>query len=89
MSLLIAYLDLRFTQTWEQIMSVLTDKIAEVQASQDEAIARVMEDVAAQQAEIDDLKTKVTTPEDIAALDAIQAKNDALDPIKPAVLPEG
>lgn len=82
------WLEFRLSQLKDQIMSEVTDKIAAVEKSQDEAIARVREDVAAQQAEIDDLKTKVTAPEDIAALDRIRAKNEALDPLKPAVLPE-
>lgn len=72
----------------EQIMSALSDKIAEIAASQDEAFDRVQADVADLQSQIDALKDKVTKPEDIAALDTIMAKNKAMDPYKPDVLPE-
>jgi hypothetical protein len=88
MGLLKDYLDLRLADLERTLMSQLSDKIAEVTRTQDEAIARVQEDVSDLQRQIDDLRTKVTTPEDIAALDAIQVKNEALDPISPVVLPE-
>jgi len=86
-NILESYLNLRFDKLKDQIMSELSDKIAQVQSSQDEALARVSEDVAGLQAQIDDLRTKVSTPEDIAALDAIDAKNRALDPVQPDTLP--
>jgi hypothetical protein len=86
-NILESYLNLRFDKLKDQIMSELSDKIAQVQSSQDDALARVSEDVAGLQAQIDDLRTKVSTPEDIAALDAIDAKNRALDPVQPDTLP--
>ena len=73
-------------------MSALSDKIAAVGSSLDAALARVDEDVQALVAKIAELQALVdaggATPDDIAALDALQAKLDALDPTKPAVLPE-
>jgi hypothetical protein len=73
-------------------MSVLSDKIAAVGVALDKALARVDEDVLALVAKIAELQALIdaggATPEDIAALDALQAKLDALDPTKPAVLPE-
>jgi hypothetical protein len=87
MSLLKDYIDLRFADLERTLMSQLSDKIAEVTRTQDEAIARVQEDVSDLQRQIDDLRTRVTTPEDIAALDAIQVKNEALDPISSTTLP--
>jgi len=71
-NILESYLNLRFDKLKDQIMSELSDKIAQVQSSQDDALARVSEDVAGLQAQIDDLRTKVSTPEDIAALDPVQ-----------------
>jgi hypothetical protein len=76
-----------FAQHQEELMSALSDKIAEVQSSVDESIVRVTEDVADLNAQIEALRQKVTTPEDIAALDAIKAKTDGLDPVQAATLP--
>lgn len=70
-------------------MSALSDKIAETTVAMDAAIARVQEDVAALRQQIADLETRVAqnpTPEDLAALDALKAKADALDPVVNAVL---
>jgi hypothetical protein len=89
MSVLKDYLDLRFQSFREQVMSEFSDKIAAVQNSADNSIARVEGDVRDLQTQIDELKGRVSTPEDMAALDKIQAKLDALDPVKPATLPEG
>lgn len=88
-ALLVDYLNRRFDEHWERLMSALSDQIAEVKTSTDESIARVQADVTDLQAQIDDLKAKVATPEDLAALDAIQARLDGLDPVKPTTLPEG
>jgi len=87
-NLWLEYLNLRLRDLKDAIMSELSDKIAEVKATQDEAITRVQSDVADLQAQIDDLRTKVTNPEDIAELDAIAAKNRALDPVQGDTLPE-
>lgn len=71
-------------------MSALSDKIAEVNAAVDAAIARVQSDVSALQAKIVELQAKVdagvATPEDIAALDAAKAKLNALDPTSDVTL---
>jgi len=71
-------------------MSVLSDKIVAVGVSLDAALARVDEDVQALTAKIAALQAIIdqggATPEDLAALDALQAKLDALDPTKPDVL---
>lgn len=86
-NILDSYLKLLVQTTKAEIMSELSDKIAEVRQTQDEAIERVRVDVSDLQTQIDELRAKVTTPEDIAALDAIAAKNRALDPVRPDVLP--
>lgn len=74
----------------EYNMSALSDKLAEVGAAVDAAIVRVQEDVVALRQQIADLEAKVSenpTPADMAALDALKAKADALDPVVSAVLP--
>ena len=72
-------------------MSQLSDAIAAVGASLEAALVRVDEDVQALQAKITELEALVAqgtaTPEDLAALAALQAKLDALDPTKPDTLP--
>jgi hypothetical protein len=72
-------------------MSALSDKLSDVGASLDAAIGRVQEDVVALQTRITELEALVAaggaTPEDLAKLDELKAKLDALDPIKPATLP--
>lgn len=72
-------------------MSELSDKITSVGASLDAAIARVQEDVTALHTKIAELEAMVAagtaTAEDMAALDMLRAKLDALDPVKPDVLP--
>jgi chromosome segregation ATPase len=95
-----------------RIMSVLSDKIAEVNdaidasnLAADEAIARVKDDVDDLREEVATLTAKVAelqaavdagtaTPEDLAALDMLKAKQsdlkgklDALDPTISATLP--
>ena len=73
-----------------EIMSAISDKIAAANTSVDAALARVQEDVATLNAKIAELEAKVQenpTPEDLAALDELRAKVDALDPVKPATLP--
>lgn len=76
-----------------RLMSVLSDKIAETNASFDAALGRVQGVVDALNAKVADLKVDVArgvaAPEDLAALDALRDRIDALDPTKPAVLPEG
>ena len=73
------------------IMSVLSDKIADVGASVDAAATRVQEDVATLQQQIADLEAQVSqgtaTPEDLAALDALKVKLDQIDPLTPTTLP--
>lgn len=81
------YLRLKFLELKDQIMSQITEKLDALKASQDAAVIRVTEDVASLQAQIDELRTQVTTPEDIAKVDAMQAVADALDPVKDATLP--
>jgi hypothetical protein len=85
------YLDLRFQALEEKIMSQITDKVAEINVSLDAALVRVQEDVDALKAQVADLEAKVAggvaTPEDLAVLDALKARIDALDPTSPAVLP--
>ena len=75
-----------------RLMSVLSDKIAETNASFDAALGRVQGDVEDLNNQVADLKIKVeqgaVTPEDLAALDTLRDRIDALDPTKPAVLPE-
>ena len=74
----------------EAAVSALSDKIAAVEKSVDDAIARVQEDVATLQTKIDELQAKIdegtATPEDIAALDRLQAKANALDPVQSSTL---
>ena len=66
-------------------------KIAETNASFDAALGRVQGVVDALNAKVADLKVDVArgvaAPEDLAALDALRDRIDALDPTKPAVLP--
>ena len=73
------------------IMSVLSDKIDAATKSVDAAITRVQTDVEKLSTKITELEKTVAagtaTPEDLAALDALKAKVDALDPTTPTVLP--
>lgn len=75
----------------ESQMSKLSDKLDEVGASLDAAISRVQEDVNDLQLKIAELQALVdaggATPEDEAKLDALKARLDAIDPVKPATLP--
>jgi predicted nucleic acid-binding Zn-ribbon protein len=77
----------------EALVSALSDKIAEVKAAVDAAVGRVQSDVAALNARIDDLQAKVdaggATPEDMAMLDELKAKVEAIDPTSSTVLPGG
>lgn len=76
----------------ETAVGELADKIAKVGESLDKAVGRVQEDVDKLNARVAELQAKIDSgaadPADIAALDALQAKIDALDPTKPDVLPE-
>ena len=73
-------------------MSVLSDKIASVGVALDKALARVDEDVLALVQKIVELQALVdaggASAEDLAALELLKSKLDALDPTKPDVLPE-
>jgi hypothetical protein len=75
----------------ETAVSALSDKIAKLTEATDKALARVQVDVDKLNATIAELKVKVeegtATPEDIAALEAVEAKLNALDPTVDAVLP--
>lgn len=81
-----------FNQFQEVIMSLLSDKIAELNTSVDAAVQRVQDDVTAFGVKIADLEAKVAagsaSPAEIQALDDLKAKIDAIDPTKPEVLPE-
>jgi hypothetical protein len=81
----------RLSRKADQLMTALSDKIAEVNTHADAAAQRVLDDVATLNAKIDELKTEVAggtaTPEDIAALDALEKKIDGIDPAKPAPPP--
>jgi hypothetical protein len=76
----------------EEIMSILTEKLAELNSSFDAALARVQDDVDTLNAEVAELKIKIengtATPDEIAALDTLRARIDALDPTSPTTLPE-
>jgi len=71
-------------------MSDLSDKIKALETSVDAALARVQVDVDAFKAKIAELEAKVAagtaTPEDLAALEAMKAKVDALDPTSETTL---
>jgi multidrug resistance efflux pump len=73
-------------------MSELGDKIATLDAAVESASVRIQEDVATWEAErkrLQDLiDAGIGSPEDLVALDAVIQKINALDPTKPAVLPE-
>lgn len=82
----------RFATTLESlIVSKLTDKLDAIEKSVDAAIGRVQDDVTALNTKVADLQKLVdsggATPEDIARMDALQARVDAIDPVKPDVLP--
>ncbi len=67
----------------------LTAALDALDASLSSATARIQEDVAALQAEIEALKARDTvTPEEMARIAELQARLDAIDPVKPATLPE-
>ena len=75
----------------ELIMSVLSDKLAAVNASLDAAVARVQSDVAGLTQQIATLQALVdggaATPDELQALDDLKAKLDAIDPSSPQTLP--
>lgn len=75
----------------EDRMSQLSDRIAAAESALDAAIARVQSDVTDQGAEIARLKELVAngsaTQEDLDRLDVLTQKLNALDPVKPDVLP--
>lgn len=88
----------RVAQLWRDTLdhvefsvSQLSDQIAALGTSVDAALARVQDDVAALTTQIAALQAKIdggtASPDDFAALAAIQAKLDALDPVKPETLP--
>jgi hypothetical protein len=62
----------------EGLMSQITDKVTELNASLDAATARITADIATLQAKID---AGGASAEDIAALDALNARIKAIDPI--------
>jgi outer membrane murein-binding lipoprotein Lpp len=75
--------DLRdYMEAW---MSELSNKIAELDGKVDAATARISSDVAGLYAKIAELQALVdagnATPADIAALAALEAKVDAIDPV--------
>jgi division protein CdvB (Snf7/Vps24/ESCRT-III family) len=76
----------------ERIMSLVGDKITELNTAVDAALARVQEDVETLNTTIAELQAKVdqglATPEEIAALEGAIAKVNALDPVSPETLPE-
>lgn len=76
-----------------EAMKELAEHIAAASEAADKAIARVQKDVEALNAKVDTLQKRIdegnATPEDIAALDALRAKLDALDPASPVTLPDG
>ncbi len=76
-----------------RLMSVLSDKIAGTNASFDAALGRVQGVVEALHSKVADLEADVAkgvaTADDLAALDALRSRIDALDPTKPAILPIG
>jgi multidrug resistance efflux pump len=75
-----------------RLMSAISDRIARLTTAVDGAIARVQSDVSSLNTEIQRLQDLVeegtATQQDMDALDALQAKLDALDPVKPATLPD-
>lgn len=75
-----------------RLMSMLSAKIADTNASFDAALGRVQGVVEALHAKVadleDDIAKGVATDEDLAALDALRNRIDALDPTKPAILPD-
>lgn len=89
---LAATLKSTLTPLLEAAVSALSDKIAAVETSVDDAIARVQADVATLQAKIDELQAKVdsgtATAEDVAALERVAAKLAALDPVQDATIDE-
>jgi hypothetical protein len=76
-----------------RLMFVLSDKIAETNTSFDAALGRVQGVVEALHSKLADLEADVArgvaTADDLAALDALRNRIDALDPTRPAVLSEG
>jgi hypothetical protein len=71
----------------EAEMAKIATKLTSLEKSVDESIARVMQDVEKLRTRITGLEQDQATDEDLARLDAIQAKLDALDPEKDATLP--
>ena len=86
-SILKEYLDIRFYALEDKMMSELSDKIAEVNRSFDDAHTRVMDAIDALRAEVAEAKAKATTAEDLANLDSLDVKIDALDPTTSTTLP--
>jgi hypothetical protein len=75
-----------------RLMSLLGDKIKAATDSAALATDRVTRDVAALRSTVADLQARVDaggSPEDLAALDALKAQLDGLDPTVAATLPDG
>jgi predicted nucleic acid-binding Zn-ribbon protein len=70
----------------EQTMSQISDKLATLGTTVDAAVTRVQTDIQALRDQIAALNTNAATPEDLAKIDELQAKLDALDPTVVAVL---
>lgn len=72
-------------------MSQISDAIAHLSTTVDSAVTRVQGDLAGLTSRVAALQAQIdgggASPEDLAALAALQAKIDALDPAKPDVLP--
>jgi hypothetical protein len=82
-------IDYELAKLRDQIMSAMSEKLDAAAKSQDEMIRRVTDHLAAQTAELTELRKSATTPEDLARIDGMIAKNKGLDPTNPATLPEG
>ncbi len=73
-------------------MAKVLDLIQSVSDAADQATARVQTDVANLKQQIADLEAQIAaqgeaTPEQEAALTALKAKVDAIDPTNPATIP--
>jgi hypothetical protein len=75
----------------QNIVSQLSDKIAALGKTADTAIARVQADVTTLSQKVAELQALAdsggASPDDLAAIDILQAKLDALDPETSATLP--
>jgi hypothetical protein len=80
-------IDYELAKLRDQIMSAMSEKLDAAAKSQDEMVRRVTDHLAAQNAELAELRKSMTTPEDIARVDSIIEKNKGLDPTDPTTLP--